>query len=373
MQESQYPLFSNEFPSPGVIRILPIPSPQQITTNWIYRALVEKDRTWDDWLKFIRDMDKPIQLSQNSSEITIFSPLMNEPPYIPNTVPDAWFHRSIAANIFRNILMKTMRFRKYAYKWLDRIKQRKARIHEMRWILRKCIAKMRKRVMEKRVHGLDRDIVTMEEIPEQLRISVYDVKSRSLYYFNAYTMHDLIRKDLSYQSFAIANPLQPKNPFTNIRWSQGQLLTIVHQIQTVFLRRHKFICDWILKFRMAGYCVSRFYTENYRSLQIHAAQSLFEDKTSPEFLSIMEESLNDLFEAMDFQTSSLSYSFLKLRSLPLRYLHEWDGVLCTFWIYENHQIILHPVISSFDELLNYTKTLFKKTEEWIRTTRITRT
>ncbi len=371
MQESPFLPFRNEYPETGIIRILPIPSSEEIGKNWVYHSFIEKDRTWDEWVTYIRELDTPIMLSQSSG--FLFSQVPDViPPYIPNTIPDPWFHRAEAANIIRSALLKTMRIRKYAYKWLHRMKERKQHIHEMRWILRKCIARMRERVMQNRIHGQDHDIVTMEEIPPELRISVYDTKSRSLYYFNAYTIHGLIQKDLLYQSFAIADPLQPKNPYTNISWSQGQLITLIDQIQLIFLRRHKFICDWIIKFRNAQYSITKFYKDNYRPLQIYAAKTLFSDKTGAEFAAIMEESLNDLFDAMNFQTASLTYIFLKSRSLPNRFMDEWDDLLCTYWIYENHQVILHDQIIAFDDLVRYTRLLFKRTENWIRNVRMAR-
>jgi hypothetical protein len=70
----------------------------------------------------------------------------------------------------------------------------------------------------------DNDIITM--MPYKRPIIIYDMLQRRRYKFEASTIVEHICKQLEYVSYGFIQPLWPRNPITNLRFSSAQLYVI---------------------------------------------------------------------------------------------------------------------------------------------------
>jgi hypothetical protein len=326
----------NDPPAKGFIRMLRIPYFD--STNWIHLDLKYKDYTFRGWMDFISALEKPL-FSISNPDIQV--PVM---PYVEGTVPHPYCHRHIAAGIFRGMVLWNIR---------------------MRWICRKWIARVRARIVSRRVIGTT-DLVTMEPIPESHLVTVADYKSRSTYQFHYHTIQRIIREALLFQTYGISSPIYPKNPYTNIRWSTGQLVVLMEQIQEyVWKQRHRNVNPLLQWFREAAYNIKRFQEEHKEELHLLAANSFFKDFLSPEVQEIVEEVLVDILEELCLPKDGRVFQYVSKRSVPADIQKEWDTMVMCFWMYQNYRTVLHPQFVLYASMLEGSRALYEKTLEWI--------
>lgn len=322
-------------PAKGLIRMVQIP--YYDPSNWIHRDLAYKDFTFHGWMNFISTLHAPIFQAHPDIHVPTL-------PYVEGTIPHPYCHRHIAAEIIRNIVLWNIR---------------------MRWICRKWISRIRARIVTKRMIGTT-DIATMEPIPEMYLISVSDYKSRSTYHFHCHTIQQIIRESLLFQTYGISNPIFPKNPYTNIPWSVGQIIVLMTQIQAcVWNRRHKYVNPLLQWFREAGYCLNKFHKENREELHLLAAGSFFKDILNPEVQEITEEVLVDIMEELSLPKDGRVFHHVSKRSVPTNLQKDWDTIIMCFWMYQNYQTVIHSHFMIYESMLDGARILYEKTLEWI--------
>jgi hypothetical protein len=211
----------------------------------------------------------------------------------------------------------------------------------MRWICRKFIARLRKRVMDKRAVG-DTDLFTMCPIPDNQCIRVYDTMTRCVYFFHAHTMSKLIIRALLYGTYGIADPQSPKNPYTNIEWNIWQLISITNQLLLTGAQHCKPIPFVLLLFRKCNFNINYFFEKNASFLQIEAAVHFFEDLEYAEAKEIFFETYDDLCSYIDGHLSPLRNR--RIRSIleetkDKELMKQWTTLITSFWIYNNHKIM----------------------------------
>lgn len=211
----------------------------------------------------------------------------------------------------------------------------------MRWICRKFIARVRRRIMDKRVVG-DTDLYTMSPIPSNQCIRVYDVTTRSVYLFHKNTMVKLLERALLYGVYGIAAPQAPKNPYTNIKWNIWQLINITSQIMCV----NALVCQplpSVLSLFLGAKFNARYYFErNLKYLQIEAAVHFFEDLDDADAKIIFLETYDDLCSYMDGHIYPLRIR--RIRKLleetkDKDLLKKWADLITAFWIFSNHKFM----------------------------------
>jgi len=169
------------------------------------------------------------------------------------------------------------------------------------------------------------DLFTTLPIPPKALVTVYDIPNRKKYTFHTHTAMKIIESSLYYASYGIARPLNPKNPYTNIPWTQNQLTSIVQQISHNLIQNHKFTPTDIQNFRTVRYCIREFYAKHKRYLDIMAARNLFDQKEDPYRNVIYEEILEDLHKDMHIRPNCTTLVMNK--KLPVEIIKEWDDVV----------------------------------------------
>jgi len=312
------------------------------STNWIHRDLQYRDFTFRGWMDFIDALEKPV--FQGSDTSIVVEPL----EYKEGEIPHPWTHRHIAARIFRGIFMWNLR---------------------MRWICRKWISRVRSRIASRRIIGVV-DIVTMDPIPKTHLVSVQDYKSRSTYHFHCHSMQRLLRESLLFQTYGISHPVAPKNPYTNLPWTTGQILVLMDQIQRIhWNQRHRYVSPLLQWYRETGYCIKQLKKEHSQELSLLAAGSFFRDIHNPEVQEIVEEVLSDLLEELGLPKRGFVVQYVSKRSVLPELQQQWDCMVLYLWIYQNYQQVMHPQHLAYESMIAELRTLYKKTLEWIASKR----
>lgn len=208
------------------------------------------------------------------------------------------------------------------------------------WCIRKWILRIRQRIMDKRIVGAV-DLYTMDPIPPESMVAVYDPRSKSKYLFHTNTISRAILSALTYSSFGIAYPKAPMNPYTNIPWSIGQVICIVGQIIHNLNRNHCSIPHYIYLFRKEKYDITQFSIVNKARLQMDATVSFFKKEDDAYRNLIYTEIIEDLYtENSDMLMSGWRSvrSLVLLQNLPPRLKALWDTLVLSAWMWQNHGI-----------------------------------
>ena len=225
----------------------------------------------------------------------------------------------------------------------------------VRWQLRKWI--LRHRLAETHRRNTDlTDVCTTLPIPKKARVTVYDLPNRKAYYFHYQTIQTLVVNSLLFQQYGIANPLYPKNPYTNLPWSHYQMISITQQIGERVAYHGRIPNLHLQEFRVASHCLRPFAKKNRRVLAVQAALTFFKKKYDQDVKEIYFETLEDMYnEYFELRTSLFGRNavidLITHEALPKEQQDKWDNLVVCFWIYENHHILLSPYIH-FDDLLD---------------------
>ena len=219
----------------------------------------------------------------------------------------------------------------------------------IRWLARKWLVCARRKIMDRRIIG-EEDLVTLLPIPSDFLISVYDTKTRNKYQFHTNTMVRTFMSALLYSSYGIAGPQIPKNPYTNVPWTLGQIVSIVGQIMRNQALHHRLPPTVILLYRRAGYNIDSFLKSNKLLLSIAAAQSLFKTIEDPVTLEIYGEMLDDLYGEEEIP---YGWRYVKRlvhkRMLSDALMKQWDDFIIAYWIYSNYRMIIQPY-ANYEEM-----------------------
>ncbi len=146
-------------------------------------------------------------------------------------------------------------------------------IYEMRirWQFKRLLMLYRTYILNKKAEPVI-DLVTLQAVEKP--IYIYDKNRR--YAFEAKTLSQSITSSLLHQSASFAQPLDPKNVYTNKYFTYAQLVSIYYQLQS-----YGYMSSAISLFKEADFRIARFLSVNYRFLTIKAIKYQL-DKTDSE-------------------------------------------------------------------------------------------
>lgn len=293
--------------------------------NWVHRDMLWP-RTLTGWRELIVALRAPVFPKQSSVLSCI--PCIPAPPYNPDMVPDVLFHRAEAATQLEAFFYRTQALR-YQMRRLF-----------LAWSIRK---------MGRRVIG-DTDVGTLEAIPSKALVRLYDWRSRAVYQFHYRTAYQQLVGSLRYQTMALSSPKHPKNPYTNLPWSKGQLVALYDQVHPLmWALERQFLEPAVQVFYRSRLCLTRFRKVFQHQLDMDCAHQFFHDPTSEYWDEIYTETLLDLFDVLVPENAAMVRTLLVDRSLPAPLLKSWDTLLYGFWCFENlNRIVLNNVVSEQD-------------------------
>ena len=233
----------------------------------------------------------------------------------------------------------------------------------LRWFVYRWIRNVRCKIMNKRIVGAE-DMVTLRPIPAESLVRVYDIRARNTYQFHTNTIARMIFNNLMFSSYGIAAPQLPKNPYTNVPWTYGQILTIVTQIIRNYTYTHHAPSMTLLTYRLSNYSMPVFLKKYGVALKINAAQTLFAARDDPVTIEIYNETIDDIYSGNNLPARSYYVmQLVKGRKLSAELLKEWNALVLTFWLYTNYHLVVLPARSYADIDIIFRK-LHAKTLQW---------
>jgi hypothetical protein len=217
------------------------------------------------------------------------------------------------------------------------------------------------------------DLYTLEPIQARHQVRVIDLLQKRTYVFLYTTLEKTIQAALSYATYGIADPLAPKNPYTNMPWTLGQCISIFQQIAQIRTASHRFLSDDLIEFAKAGYAPRVYLRKRFHLLQIRAAETYFSDPTHPdtyyEYADVLDE-IYDEYMVVRHDGHTLVRKLVLKRMLSPAYMAQWDAVVLAFWIWRNHSIWYRTSTiawTSMNELLGAVEQLHRNSLFWWRT------
>lgn len=302
---------SDTYPLKGTVRFLYNDSATATAPQWLTDEAYAYDRTITEWHQLINKYKAPLRGFVGSTE--------------DRTNP--FLYRPEAGQYLEALFHQQMRMRALARKW---------------------IAAVRCRIMRRRRIG-DVDLYTLDPIPEPSRVYVYDYCSKSQYMFHTQTILKTFVNALTYSAFGITYPLVPKNPYTNIAWTLGQIVTIVAQIQANLWRSHRTIPKYVYAYRQAQYDMDRFLRLEHSQLEIDAATVFFSNAS--ESGGMFMEILEDLFAQASVRLSVTLRRAIGERQLSVALNARWTELVIRAWIAENYHYSDPTLMTDFRRLI----------------------
>ena len=201
---------------------------------------------------------------------------------------------------------------------------------KLRWLAQKWVQRVRTRLYRRRLIG-ETDLHTLEPIAKKDAVQVFCYATKSVYQFHVHSIIRMIKENLYFEQWGRADPLEPRNPYTNESWSLNQLIELIHQIQTIAVNRREIIPSFLSQFVESQYSVRNFLNRHHLELGISATNRFFK---TPESRIIRSEVLHQLFEQIHkLHKISLYRSILQKRG-PFQ--SHWETLVREKWIHDNY-------------------------------------
>jgi len=165
------------------------------------------------------------------------------------------------------------------------------------------------------------DIFTME-VPKR-PVYIVDWNSRQKYVFEAQTLMKDITTRLLTNDGLFENPQAPRNPFTNLPFTQSQEISVWNSIFSSGI----YTSAPFALYRKARFCLRRYIFENSIFLKLNALSKTMKDPASYDYFDRMLDFIRYAYEeeSLDFRSEIYSYTMTHYPSHPI--LKKW-ATLC---------------------------------------------
>jgi hypothetical protein len=229
----------NESPLPGMIRMLLRPVPE-----FLRLPLFSQDRSLSQWLDLCDEYETFRGVPQQE--------------YTAGERYNPFFHSATTGRLLRKEIFHQLKLRRIIRTWVSRV---------------------RIRIYRRRLVG-DTDLRTLEPIAPKDAVQIVCHRTKSIYQFHVTSLIRMIRENLYFEQWGRADPMEPRNPYTNQAWSLPQLVELIHTIQGVLVDRRSPMPSFLLQFVEARYSVDTFYNKNRLALGIAATTRFFQTPDS---------------------------------------------------------------------------------------------
>jgi len=233
-----------------------------------------------------------------------------------------------------------------------------------KWLVGRWIAaKSRKRSI-----GADRDVNTLEPIPEDEQVKIVCMKTRCEYVFSGSALQKSVRACLEAQNMSIPSVKAPQNPFNNLPFTYGQMLEVYHQLLGWCFKKRKTIPSIIALYRETGFRPGWLQKIHHNFIQYRATHTYMrnDDTTNEFFLDNLENMLETYTQALnEFPPEILTKQRFRfwLSKDPTHYLLKcWRFLVGDFWYYEQTTNLVREHWRSDGSIINDIIVLLKASE-----------
>jgi hypothetical protein len=202
------------------------------------------------------------------------------------------------------------------------------------------------------------DPVTM--ITPQVPIYLFDVKRRGSYVFEASCLKKRIESELFYSEWMFPQPKHPKNPLTNLEFTESQRISLLHNL------REKQYGSWIYEaYRIHGWNLETLKLQYAIPLKLESLNDLIRNPTCDDTIEYLQEfiekqyRIHKLFKAMKKDHHVLNWGAEYAIDTP--YIRTWLKIFKKYYSYTiSHSIDEHDDINQED--LKYIETIEDETK-----------
>lgn len=242
----------------------------------------------------------------------------------------------------------------------------------VRWSFKRLLAIWLRRKSFKKQIGYETDLVTQESITADNKIEVLCLKSRCVYCFSGNTLIKSICSNLETQVNGISLVTFPKNPYTNLRFSYGQMFHIYNECLKWCSKKSKPFPLTLAMYRDSMFGIRTFANMHRLYLQRNAAvqyiknddvDSTFLLDTINEFLLNNESTIRRITN-IDVSFYYNSHSFRKWLMIDTgNSIHkQWRSFISDYWFYtqtdtypREHWISFESIVYDFQSLIQISK------------------
>jgi hypothetical protein len=199
------------------------------------------------------------------------------------------------------------------------------------WVLRKAL---RRRI------GEDTDMETLAPIPPEEQCRVVCMQTRSLYVFSGSALLKSMKSNIECQVAGIPEVKAPKNPFTNLPFSYGQMLELYNQLMLWCAKKGRPFPTSMSLYREASFRPYLMVKLHHNYLQYRATVTGFMDDDIRG--TVFLENLDTILESYSDRMSNYNENIMStqrfaawLKKDPTHYLiRTWRRIVADYWYYE---------------------------------------
>jgi hypothetical protein len=163
-------------------------------------------------------------------------------------------------------------------------------------------------------------------IPEK-PVYVYDTKIKGVYTFEAVSLRKSIENNLTFTDWMFPEPIRPRNPFTNISFTNSQFYEIVRQLRTLNMTSW-----WLEAYMSLQMNINVFTTYHKIPLKLNNLNTIIRNKKSEEYIENLTDFIEKYFNIHEIQFLS-HLIILKWAVIYLaddEYMQKWSDLLYEF-------------------------------------------
>jgi hypothetical protein len=196
-------------------------------------------------------------------------------------------------------------------------------------------------------------------------IELFDTRTRGTYVFEASTLKRAMETDLGYSNWLFPEPNHPKNPLTNLIFTEGQRVKALYELRKLNKT------SWILEaYQDCCWNIDDFRQQYYIKLKLRGLEDIIRNPSGEELQELLEEFIEEHYNYHEINyISHLSILRWAVKySITDVYMVEWIQCFRKYYtleiLYGKPQVLNNPDL--LDPIYNSTLLLLENTSEIAR-------
>ena len=243
---------------------------------------------------------------------------------------------------------------------------------QLRWKFKRLAYRWIAHRSRQRQVGADTDLITMEPIPQDEQLRIVSTETRTEYVFSGANLYKSVKSNIECQVGAIAEVKAPKNPYTNVPFTYGQMLEVYHQLASWCARKRKPIPTTLCLYRDCGFRPHTLVKLHHNFVSYKAALAYFmdDDVRGEYFVENFENLLDTYYRSLKNYNKDLleSHRFLEwFKKDPQHFLlRQWKRIVADYWYYEQTSHLVREHWRSDYSIMQDIDILIKASENILR-------
>jgi len=228
-----------------------------------------------------------------------------------------------------------------------------------RWLASVVLQRWKQRVWKRRTQ-CNVDLIDMVEFKDRDAILITDTKQRQIFRFHRRDLFSNLIANICMSEEMMPYPRIPTNPWSNVPWTLGQMMSVCTQLSLDYAQRGKCPPVLLAAFCEARFDLKRFKQDNASMLSQHAIYSYFKDLTA-ENMATVYDTLTQLLTSANLGYSSNAISRW-LKQVPQTALHrDWLLLVRDYTVYINLHVQIRPNWRSVIDIRHDVRALYRRT------------